>query len=100
MQDTIDRASVVELSPDVRFRAVCGDGVVLNQALAEVLVVNPVGLRVLELMKDEGAVAAILDRLLDEYEVEDAALEADVFAFLGAMVEAGAVRLRDGSSAP
>ena len=40
MQDTIDRASVVELSPDARFRAVCGDGVVLNQALAEVLVVN------------------------------------------------------------
>jgi hypothetical protein len=66
MQGSVDLSSRVELSEDARFRAMCGEGVVLNQALAEVLVVSPVGLRVLELVRDDGSIAAILTRLHDE----------------------------------
>jgi hypothetical protein len=100
MQGSVDLSSRVELSEDARFRAMCGEGVVLNQALAEVLVVSPVGLRVLELMRDDGSIAAILTRLHDEYEVDAATLERDVLAFVREMVDAGTLRLGAGASAP
>ena len=100
MQGSVDRASHVELAPEARCRAVCGEGVVLNQTAAEVIVVSPVGLRVLELMEEDGAVAGILDRLHGEYEVEAAALEQDVLAFLGEMMAAGPVRLAAGATGP
>lgn len=100
MQVSVDLSSCVELSEDARFRAMCGEGVVLNQALAEVLVVSPVGLRVLELMRDDGSIAAILTRLHDEYEVDEATLERDVLAFVREMVDAGTLRLGAGASAP
>jgi len=100
MPESVDLSSRVELSEDARFQAMCGEGVVLNQALAEVLVVSPVGLRVLELMRDNGSIAAILTRLHNEYEVDEATLERDVLAFVREMVDAGTLRLGAAESAP
>ncbi len=91
----VDRGSIVELAGHARFRGVCGEGVVLNQAVGEVLVVSGVGLRVLELMAQDGAVEGIVHRLHPEYEVDEATLWRDVLAFLQAMIEAGAVQVRE-----
>jgi len=99
MQDRIQFSSCVALADDARFRSVCGEGVVLNQETAEVLVISPVASRVLELMKQDGSIAVILSRLREEYDVEDDALERDVLAFLNEMAAAGAVRPAVGVSA-
>jgi hypothetical protein len=92
MQESFDLDSHIELAPDARFRGVAGEGVVLNQSTAEVLVINPVGLRVLELMARDGSIAAIIAKLQEEYKVAEAELRRDVLAFLGEMAAAGAVR--------
>lgn len=93
MSDAIvERSSTIALTPDARFRGICGEGVVLNQTLAEVLIVNEVGLRVLELMGEDGSVAHILDRLEEELEIDAPTLERDVLAFMSELVGAGVLR--------
>ena len=74
---------------DVRYRVLDGEAVVLRQRAAEVLGLNRVGSRVLELVDGETGVPELLDRLADEFEVERATLEADVRAFLDELVAAG-----------
>ena len=74
---------------DVRYRVLDGEAVVLRQRAAEVLGLNRVGSRVLELVDGETGVPELLDRLADEFEVERATLEADVRVFLDELVAAG-----------
>lgn len=73
---------------DVRFRVIAGEAVVLRQEEAEVLVLNEVGARILELADGSHSAKAIVDTLESEFEVERAELESDVETFLGDLVEA------------
>jgi len=101
LEDSVlDRTCRVALTPETRFRAVDDEAVVLNQTTAEVLVVSAVGCRVLELIRDDGGVERVLDRLLAEYDVEKPVLERDVLAFLAEMVDAGTLSVADGDGAP
>ncbi len=89
-QETVLRA-VYALSPDVRFRRVAEEAVVLAQDQGEVLVLNEVGTRVLELIDGRRAAEEWLPGLLAEYGVEEAALRSDVARYLGELLDGGVI---------
>lgn len=80
-------SSVLRLRSDVRYRMIEGEALVLRQEAAEVLGLNPVGSRVLELIDGRRSVADLLRILEGEYEVERAELESDVLGFLGELLQ-------------
>ena len=77
------------LCQDVRFRLVGAEGVVIRQRAAEVVVVNEVGARVLQLVQDGVRRTKMHSLLLDEFEADASVLVADVDSFLRELVAAG-----------
>lgn len=90
-------ATVLRPRPDVRFRRIDTDGVVLVQGTAQVLGLNEVGARLLELVSGGATVAELVERLAEEYDVERGVLEADVDAFLDRLLSAGVVEAVEGT---
>jgi hypothetical protein len=82
----IGTATVLRCKSDVRFRAVPPETVVIRQAGPEVLVLNAVGGRILELLDGRRPVAGVLDALRAEYDVAPDALERDTLAFLAELL--------------
>jgi hypothetical protein len=82
-------ADVLRRRADVRFRVIEDEGVVVRQAAAEVLVLNAVATRMLALADGEATVGGWIESLLAEFDVERGALERDVLAFAGELVEQG-----------
>ena len=74
---------------DVRFRVMDGEAVVLRQDDAEVVVLNEVGTRILQLVDEGGSVDQIVALLLEEFEVGEEELRADTVEFLRDMVDTG-----------
>lgn len=91
----IKLANRPRLRSDVRFRRIGDEGVVLRQADAEVMVVNDLGVGVLEQIDGQRTVGAILDTLGSQYDVGRAQLEADVLGYLGELADRGAILLPD-----
>ena len=75
------------LCPQVRFRAVDQEGVIIHTERGVVIVVNALGLRTLELIREQGSRRAVIERLTAEYDAPEAAIAADVDAFLDQMRE-------------
>jgi len=85
---------------DVRWRVVGDEAVVLQQTQAEVLVLNQVGLRVLELIDPNRTVQGILTTLAAEYDVAPDTLQQDVLAYLLELEDANVLeRHTEGSGA-
>jgi hypothetical protein len=76
---------------DVRFRIVADEGVVIRQQAAEVLVVNEVGARILQLLDGKRSLAQVRACLAAEFAAEPAELERDVAAYVDALIAAGVV---------
>ncbi len=66
----IDNGKPIRLKDDIRFRSIADEGIVLRQDEGEVLVVNGVGVRVVELIAEGGALPKILAALESEFDVE------------------------------
>ena len=75
------------LRRDVRYRLILNEAVVIRQDAAEVLGLNLVGARVLELIDDGLAESEILERLVQEFDVAPKELHADVQAFIAELIE-------------
>lgn len=73
---------------DVRFRVLHPDAVVLRQEGAEVMTLNEVGGRLLELLAAGRSLAQATDVLAGEYAVERDTLAADLTAFVGELLAA------------
>lgn len=86
--------SKFRLREDVRYRVVGNEAVVVRQEAAEVIALNDVGARVLELMSDERCIAEIVEALIGVYDVDRSTLESDVETFVGEIVEAGILEER------
>ena len=76
---------------EVRFRTVAGEGVVLRQEAREVLVLNGVGIRVLELLDGRRTVDAVVAVLASERAAAPETIARDVGVYLGELVAAGVV---------
>jgi hypothetical protein len=85
---------VLRLRREVRFRNVGGEGVVLRQEAREVLVVNGVGARVLELLDGRRSVAEVAAVLREERDAPPEAIERDVGAFVDELLAAGVVEMQ------
>lgn len=87
----IQDGSVLRPRPDVRFRVVGEEAVVVRQEAAEVIALNDVGASVLALLDSRRTVAAVVEALLAEYDIDRDALRADVEAFLLELRDTGVV---------
>jgi hypothetical protein len=76
---------------DVRYRVLDGEAIVVRQRAAEVLGLDAIGSRLLDLFDGERTLAEVVERLAAEYRGERATIEADVAAFVSELVEAGVV---------
>jgi hypothetical protein len=77
------------LKSDVRYRGIADEGIVLLQDEGEVLVVNGVGVRIVELIGEGITLPQILDTLEGEYDVEPAQLRTDVITYLAELQDTG-----------
>lgn len=75
------------LRPQVRFRAIDEEGVIVHTERGVVIVVNALGLRTLELIREQGSRRAVIAQLAAEYDAPDTTIAADVDAFLDQMRE-------------
>jgi coenzyme PQQ biosynthesis protein PqqD len=82
--------SVLQPRPDIRYRIIEGEAVVVRQDAAELIVLNETGARVLQLMDGVRSVAAIIDTMVEEFAAERPDIERDVVAFIGELTELGA----------
>lgn len=84
----------LRLSSGVRFRRVLDEGVVVHLEEGEILGMNDVGARILELVQaGESDAARLVDRLAEEYDDVDGAHE-EVPAFLRELEELGVIERR------
>ena len=74
---------------DVRFRVVADEAVVVRQRDAEVLVLNEVGARILELVDEGMSHEQLVGKLVEEFETSEAEVAEDAQAFLAQLVEVG-----------
>ena len=81
---------------DVRYRILDEEGVVVRQNAGEVLVLNYLGTRILGLADGAAPVAAWIDALMHELDVDRPRLERDVLAFAGELVEQELLELAAG----
>ena len=72
----------VIVAPDVLFRVVGEEGVLLNLSTVLYLGLNPVGTRMWNVLSSASSIQAAYDELLQEYEVEPAQLRADLEEFI------------------
>jgi Coenzyme PQQ synthesis protein D (PqqD) len=82
-------ATVLRLRRDIRHTRVGDEGVVLRQDDAEVLVINDVAARVIELLDGNRSLADIVETLRQEYDIDADTLAADVAAYGRELTEAG-----------
>ncbi len=89
MQPTLaDRVSV---SPEVLFQEVGDEAVLLDLKSESYFGLDDVGMRIWQLLQEQGSLRAVFDRMLAEYDVEPARLEADLLSHVGELADAGLV---------
>ncbi len=82
--------TILRRCADVRFRTVLDEGVVIKQETAEVLVLNEVAARTLELLDGARTVAEVEAQLAAEFDAPPE-LGHDVVAYLDELLAAGIV---------
>ena len=80
---------VLKPAPDVRFRIVDREAVVVRQTGAEVLVISEVAARILALADGVRPIAAWIETLSTEYAVDRETLERDVLRFAAVLADEG-----------
>ena len=87
----IESTTVFRKCSDTRYRNIGGEGIVVRQTAGEVLVLNEVGVRVLDLLAKGGTVDSVVEAVAADYEVDAATAESDVIAYAQELVEAGVI---------
>jgi len=93
-------SSRVVVAPDVLFRLVGGEGVLVNLNTEQYLGVNAVGARMWAALRDAESIQSAYDVLLDEYEVPAAELRADLEEFIGRLLEQQLIEMRTPDTTP
>jgi hypothetical protein len=95
----VAKETTVEISPQVLVRELQGESVLLDQESQRYFGLDEVGTRIWQLLSEGLGVEAVLDRLLEEYDVERSRLEEDLERFLAKLKDANLVTLRGRSDA-
>lgn len=83
------------ISGHVRWRKVAEEAVIVNQADAELIVLNATGCRLWELLVEGETPAAIAERIHQEFEVDQAQAVADVSQCLSSLRDLGVIQPAD-----
>ena len=83
-------------SEDALFRELSTEAVLLNLKTGVYYGLNQVGTRAWQLLMEHGALAPVLDIMLDEYEVDRTLLEQDLLDLGRQLHDAGLCRLAPG----
>ncbi|MDQ7029720.1 MAG: PqqD family peptide modification chaperone [Ardenticatenia bacterium] len=94
----ISRASTVWRSPEQVFTHLDGEIVILGLQSEAYFGLKGAGVRIWELIQEPITVQAVLEKLLEEYEVERERCERDLLAFLDRLADAGLIEVRDGQA--
>jgi hypothetical protein len=85
----LTRDACFKIPEQVVTRQVGDETVILNLESGTYFGLDPVGSRFLELLVAEGAFAAVIDRMLEEFDVTEAQLEADLLQLADEMLASG-----------
>ena len=78
-------------SPDAAFRIYEGKATIVLPSQSSVHVMNPTGSFIWDHLDGRTTLAQILDRVVEEFEIEREEAEADLKTFVGALLEQGMV---------
>ena len=81
--------NIVRASPKVAARIVDGQAVIVEPRSGMVNVLNEVGARMWELADGSRTAAAIIDRLIEEFDAEPALVRGDTLAFMADLLDKG-----------
>jgi hypothetical protein len=85
--------SVITISKEVLAQELAGETVLLDLASESYFGLDAVGTRVWQLLNEGAGQDALVDTLLEEYEVERKVLEKDISELLGRLSEAGLIEI-------
>ena len=80
------------MSPDVLFRELEGESVLLNLETEQYYVLEDVGTRMWQLLAQHGEVDAVIPQLMNEYDVSEDTVRGDLVALIEALAAAGLVK--------
>lgn len=83
---SVDPSTVLQLESDVRQARVAGEGVILRQDDGEILVINEVAIRFVELIDGDRNLGELTELLLQEYDVEKDRLAVDLAEYASELV--------------
>lgn len=81
----------LRLASHIRYREVNGEGIILDQRAAHMIVVNALGERILQLLRNLITFQEIIMQLHEEYDVNDDTLTEDVQSYLSQLESAGVI---------
>lgn len=81
----------IQVSPDVLFQEIEGEGVLMNTATEHYFSLDAMGVTIWRLLSADPAIQATRAKLLETYEVSPETLEKDLTAFISALVDAGLI---------
>jgi hypothetical protein len=87
----MQRDVTLRLSPDVVFRELDGESVVLDLSSGRYFGLNGVGTRVWQLVGDGAGVDAVIRAMTSEYDADEATIARDVIALLDELQERGLI---------
>ncbi|MFH1537994.1 MAG: PqqD family protein [bacterium] len=88
---TINDETVLQKVGDIPFRIIEGEAVLVNTGTHEVIHLNDTGTFVWENINGDSDLGTIVKRLMDEFEVEEAAAREDVLSFASNLIEKGLI---------
>ena len=83
----IDANTVLRRRSDTRFRLLGSEGIVIQQTAGDVIALNPVAARAVELVDGERSAGDIVDHVQQEFDASRDQIEQDVLGFLGMLSE-------------
>ena len=86
--------SVYRLCSDARYREVAGEGVVLQQTSAEIIMLNQAGSDVLELIDGKRTVQDIAGAMSADYDADPEVISNDLEEYIQRLVGAGVIEER------
>jgi hypothetical protein len=78
-----------QVPSDVLFREIGGEAVILNVATGKYYGLNEMGTRMWAALIEKGSLEAACQALLEEYEVDETILQADLLHLVEGLVEKG-----------
>jgi hypothetical protein len=91
-------SACVRVAPDVMFRLVGDEGVLVNLTTERYLGLNAVGTRMWTALGSASSIEAAYEQLLQEYDVEPARLRADLEEFVDRLLAQQLIETRSGEA--